>query len=259
MALGVWEEIQRFESQAMTPKYSTRKKLGVKLYSTFVHLFLTICGSNLVVAQDGQTQDSAPVTTTAEAPDSNWSIRVSGGQTFISCMPMDFDDSTLTVLSWNNTIKLPIDSVNIVYRRMGTQFWADAAIGAGIGLLVGTMMGLAIGGSSMSGYDDIMNGALFGVFVGFAVGGGIGNASGGDEIYNMRGKSRLQKLSIIRDVMFKHQQEKVPSAKIFERYIQNRVFLPITIVEMPPLSPVHGESNRFHRPSKKVAPFSFTG
>src|SRR6266567_3541297 len=75
-------------------------------------------------------------------------------------------------------------------------------------------------------------------------------------------------LSVPRVLLFKRESpQEIPAAplmlmhragagiqtKLFERNIQNRIFLPIFVVEVPPLGFIHREAFGFHRPAKQVA------
>lgn len=148
---------------------------------------------------------------TSSAQTKGWLIFTLQHDTLADCTLIAVNNSVVEIIHYDSIIRIPLDSLTVLFRRGESHFWT----GAGFGALAGGVLGAIIGTASYQkptgpfAIDfgpgmSAAGGAIIGAPVGFAIGGAIGASSGGDELYNIQDRSRLDKAALIGSLIGKH-------------------------------------------------------
>ncbi len=141
----------------------------------------------------------------AAGQDTSIKIITAAGETLVVSSIDSLTESTLYVTRAYNSASIPIDSLHSIILPGDTHFW----LGAGIGLLVGSVSGFLIGYGgrtgtflgALEGLAQGVGGVIIGGPLGFVFGGLIGTVSGSEEVVSLSGYGRTEKTMILQSLL----------------------------------------------------------
>ena len=152
-------------------------------------------------------------TGTAHAQENRWTVITTSQETLRTCSFSRIEDGSVHFVCGNTASHLSVDSIRQVGREKESRFWKGAGIGTLVGVVVGTGIGYASyeKPKSTTGWNldfgpgfDAAGGAIVGAFAGFAVGGVIGAAAGADEVHDLASETHAERLRILNELAADH-------------------------------------------------------
>ncbi len=145
---------------------------------------------------------------TAPAQPDEWIVITTVPDTFRSCTIGEITDERVNLIRPGEVVRVHVDSIDVLVRRIDSRFWTGAGIGALTGGALGAIIGAAAHEEPDPGFHlfeisrggDAFLGGMLGGIGGFVVGGLIGGASGGEERLDLSGHSQKNKLIILRQL-----------------------------------------------------------